>query len=192
VRLFHYHLASSAVRALEASYVERGYELVARYGRVRAEQVSFDAGHDWAELDALGFRLRLTQLGRDGIEVVVQPGKRPEPLVDHVGVLLADDAFRAVLHRADERKLTVQERGGRRTFVATGAGLRLELRRDVPGEVAALQLDLAAAEPARQADGLAFLLGLEATDATLSIGGSTIRLLPGGPAGRPCLVADGD
>jgi hypothetical protein len=192
MRLFHYHLASALVRRLESTYMERGFELVARFGRVGSDQVSFDAGRDWSELDELGFTLRLTQLERDGVEVVVQPGRSQEPLVDHVGVLLDDAAFAAVLDRAAARGLAVQKRGGRRTFVSTGAVLRLELRHDDGGEVGRLRLDVAAAEPARQADGLASLLGLEAADATLSIGGSTIRFLPDGPAGRPRLVADRD
>ena len=190
VRLFHYHLASSCVRELEAAYVERGYALVARYGRVGTEQVAFAADRGWAELDELGFGLRLTQLEREGVELVVQPGKWVLPLVDHVGVLLDDDAFAAVLRRAAEREVAVQERGGRRTFVSTGVGLRLELRRDDARELAPLQLDLAGAEPVRQADGLASLLGLEAADSTLSIAGSTITFQPGGPVGRPRLVAD--
>jgi hypothetical protein len=192
MRLFHYHLASALVRELEATYVKRGFELVARYGRVGSEQVSFEASRGWEELDELGFRLRLTQLEREGVEVVVQPGRSAEPLVDHVGVLLHDDMFAAVLDRATERGRAVQERGGRRTFVSTGGGLRLELRDDDGREVALLRLDLAAAEPARQADGLASLLGLDVADATLSIGGSVIRFELGGPFGRPRLVTDGD
>ena len=38
-----------------------------------------------------------------------------------------EDDFTAAIARADQLKLRVQEHGGRRTFVATGAGYRVEL-----------------------------------------------------------------
>ena len=191
MRLFHFHLAAADYRAVEARYVACGFRLVARYGRLGRESTSFDAGHGWDELDAIGFRLRLTQLERDGIELVVQPGRWELPLVDHVGVLLDGDELDAVLRRAKSRRLTVQERGDRRTFVSTGTGLRLEVRRESDGDVAPFSLELATAEPERMAGALAELLGLEPIAGDLDIAGSTVHFRSGGPAGRPQLVAAG-
>jgi hypothetical protein len=191
VRLFHYHLAAADEREVEALYLVRDFELVARYGRVGREQVSFDAERSWDELDRLGFRLRLLQLERDGVEVVVQPGRWAPPRVDHVGVLLMDDEFDAVLRRAGEQRLAVQERGGRRTFVSTGAGLRLEIRRDPGGDVARLALELESVDPVVQAAALASPLGLQASAGRVSIGSSTIEFVSGGPSGRPQFLADG-
>src|SRR4051794_41917736 len=87
---------------------------------------SFEPGRGWRELDELGFKLRLTELERGAVNVVVQPGQWELPRVDHLGFALDDDEFVETLARAEMRELRVQEHGGRRTFVSTNAGYRLE------------------------------------------------------------------
>src|SRR2546427_7433224 len=75
----------------------------------------------------MGFKLRLSELERGAVNVVVQPGQWELPRVDHLGFVLDDDAFAATLARAERLDLRIQEHGGRRTFVSTNAGYRLEL-----------------------------------------------------------------
>src|SRR5213078_2548876 len=128
VHLFHYHLVTSKVREVEARYVGKlGFTLVARHGRIAEEPTSFEAGYGWDELDRMGFKLRLTELERGAVNVVVQPGQWELPRVDHLGFVLDEDAFAATLARAERHDLRIQEHGGRRTFVSTNAGYRLEL-----------------------------------------------------------------
>lgn len=128
MQVFHYHLVTSKVRPVEARYLGKlGFELIARYGRIGEETASFESGVAWEELERLGFRLRLTELQRGAVNVVIQPGQWELPRVDHVGLALDEDEFEAALERAAELELRVQEHGGRRTFVSTGAGYRLEL-----------------------------------------------------------------
>src|SRR6266542_6881993 len=128
VELFHYHLVTSRVREVEARYLAKlGFELVARYGRIGEEHRGYEPGVSWEELDEIGFKLRLSELERGAVNVVVQPGQWDLPRVDHLGLVLDDDDFSAALVRADELQLRIQEHGARRTFVATGAGFRLEL-----------------------------------------------------------------
>src|SRR5205085_3616887 len=91
------------------------------------ELTSYEPGVSWEELDALGFKLRLTELEKGSVNVVVQPGQWPVPRVDHLGLVLDEDEFEAALERAERNGLRVQEHGGRRTFVSTNAGYRLEL-----------------------------------------------------------------
>src|ERR671930_102552 len=137
LHLFHYHLVTSNVREVEARYLARlGFRLVARYGRIGEEQVHYEAGVSWEELERMGFRHRLSELERGAVNVVVQPGQWPLPRVDHLGVALDDDEFQDVLERATELRFRVQEYPGRRTFVATDAGYRVEVhpQRDWIGE----------------------------------------------------------
>ena len=76
VQLFHYHLVTSRVRQVEARYVGKlAFELVARHGRIGEEYQSFEAGFSWEELDRMGFKLRLSELERGAVNVVVQPGQ---------------------------------------------------------------------------------------------------------------------
>jgi hypothetical protein len=104
------------VRDIEARYLAKlAFRLIARYGRIGEDQVHYEAGVSWDELERAGFRHRLSELERGAVNVVVQPGQWPLPRVDHIGVALDDDEFEEVLARATELRLRVQEYPGRRT-----------------------------------------------------------------------------
>lgn len=200
MHLFHYHLVTSQLREVEARYLGRlGFDLVARYGRVGDDHVAVEPGLSWERLDRDGFKLRLSELERGAVNVVIQPGHWRIPRVDHIGVALDEDDFQSVLGRAMQWNLRVQEHGGRRTFVATNAGYRLEVHppREWIEELLALQdnlklaeLQLRADEPETKAGALADILGLEMANNAVDVGGTIVRFLPGGPEGRPELYGE--
>jgi len=200
VQLFHYHLVTSKVREVEARYLAKlGFQLIARYGRVEDEHRGYEPGVSWEELDEIGFKLRLSELERGAVNVVVQPGQWDLPRVDHLGLVLDDDDFSAALVRADELQLRIQEHGARRTFVATGAGFRLELHPprdwidellDNRNELALAELHLRAQDPGDKAVALADLLGLEQRNGVVEIGETLVKFVPGGPQGRPELYGE--
>jgi len=195
VQLFHYHLVTSVVREVEARYLGKlAFELVARYGRVGDDTISYDAGLGWPELDAMDFKLRLSELERGAVNVVVQPGQWRLPRVDHFGLALDEDAFNEAIERAIAAELRIQSHGGRRTFVSTASGFRLELHppRDWiddllthDNELRLAELELKTDDPAGKATAVAQILGLEARDGTLDIGDAKVKFVPGGPQGRP-------
>src|SRR5207302_11379986 len=195
LHMFHYHLVTSRVREVEARCTGKlGFDLVARHGRVGEDLQSFEPGLSWAELDALGFKLRLAELERGAVNVVVQPGQWPLPRVDHLGLALDEDEFEAAIARAEEAELRVQEHGGRRTFVSTNAGYRLELHppRDWIDELLdegdRLRLSephLKADDPEAKAVALAEVLECERLGADVEVGDTLVRFVPGGPQGRP-------
>ena len=200
MELFHYHLVTSDVRDVEARYLGKlGFRLIARYGRIGEDQVHFEAGVSWEELEQKGFRHRLSELERGAVNVVVQPGQWPLPRVDHLGVALDDDEFHEVLERATKRRLRVQEYPGRRTFVATDAGYRLEVhpQRDWidellenADELRLEELHLRADDPSAKAEALCGLLEVDQSDSEVVVGRTTVRFLPDGPRGRPELHAE--
>ena len=200
MRLFHYHLVTSKVRETEARYLGRlAFSLLGRYGRISEEHATFEAGVSWEELDRMGFRLRLSELQRGAVNVVVQPGHWEIPRVDHLGVALDEDEFVAVLTRANLGGLKVQEHAERRTFVATQAGFRLEIHppREWLDELLTddsqlrlAELQLRADDPEMKATGLAGLLGADADGAVVTLDGTVVRFLQGGPQGRPELHAE--
>jgi catechol 2,3-dioxygenase-like lactoylglutathione lyase family enzyme len=200
VHLFHYHLVTSRVREVEARYIGKlGFDLIARHGRIGEDLTSYEPGVSWNELDALGFKLRLSELELGAVNVVVQPGQWPLPRVDHLGLALDDDEFEATLARAEELELRVQEHGGRRTFVSTNAGYRLELHppRDWIEELLSQgnrlllsEIHLRADDPDAKAAALADLLDLERIGDDVEIGDTLVRFVPGGPQGRPELHAE--
>jgi hypothetical protein len=200
VDLFHYHLISSELRDVEARYVGKlGFDLIARYGRIGDDQVAIEPGVSWEQLDRDGFKLRLTELERGSVNVVVQPGHWRIPRVDHIGLALDEEEFQSVLGRALDSNLRVQEHGGRRTFIATTAGYRLEVHPprawieellEKQGEFRLAELHLRTDEPLRKAVALADLLGLKVVGSAVFVGETAVSFLPGGPEGRPELCGE--
>src|SRR4051794_8151293 len=144
----------------------------------------------WEQLDREGFKLRLSELERGAVNVVIQPGHWRLPRVDHLGVALDEDEFHEVLARAAQWNLRVQEHGGRRTFVATNAGYRIEVHPprdwidDLLAEQAELrlaELQLKADEPDAKAGALADILGLEVAGGdSVTVGETVVRFLADG------------
>jgi catechol 2,3-dioxygenase-like lactoylglutathione lyase family enzyme len=198
--LFHYHLVTSNVREVEARYLGKlGFRLVARYGRVGEDQLHYEAGVSWEQLEKAGFRHRLSELERGAVNVVVQPGQWKLPRVDHLGVALDDDEFQEVLERATELRFRVQEYPGRRTFIATDAGYRVEVhpQRDwiddllaSADELRLSELQLRADDPRAKAEALMRLLEAEGDEGEVELGDATIRFVEGGPRGRPELYGE--
>ena len=195
MQLFHYHLVTSKVREVEARYLGKlGFRLVARYGRIGEQQAHYEAGVSWTELDRIGFKLRLTELERGAVNVVVQPGQWELPRVDHIGIALDDEEFLFTLDRATQLGLGVQEYPGRRTFIATDAGYRLEVHPqrdwidDLLGqspELRLAELELRADQPDAKASGLVRVLDAISDGPDVHIGDAVVRFLPEGPRGRP-------
>lgn len=195
MQLFHYHLVTSRVREVEARYLAKlGFELIARYGRVGEEHRAYESGVSWEELDQVDFKHRLSELERGAVNVVVQPGQWDLPRVDHIGLVLDDDDFAATLARAEELNLRVQEHGTRRTFIATGAGYRIEIHPprewidellDEGSLLSLAELQLKADNPHEKAAVLAEILDLPLHDAAVSVGETVVRFVDGGPTGRP-------
>ena len=185
---------------MEARYLGKlGFDLVGRYGRVGEDMTSFEPGYGWEDLDRMGFKLRLSELERGAVNVVVQPGQWELPRIDHLGLALDDDDFIATVTRAQLRDLRIQEHGGRRTFVSTNAGYRLELHppHDWLDELIENERDLRLAElhlraddPELKASALGELLDAPYTEDTVKIGETLVRFIAGGPQGRPQLHAE--
>jgi hypothetical protein len=200
VHLFHYHLVTSRLRDVEARYLGKlGFHLVARYGRIGEDHLAAEPGTSWESLDRQGFKLRLSELERGAVNVVVQPGHWQIPRVDHLGVALDADDFEAVLSRAAGWNLRIQEHGGRRTFVATNAGYRLEVHPPREwieellqdgNELRIAELQLRADDPEAKAGALADLFALGMEDNAVQVGETVVRFLSGGPEGRPELYAE--
>ena len=197
MKLFHYHLVTSRVRQVEQRYLAKlAFDLVARHGRIGEDYQSFEPGMSWEELDRMGFKLRLTELERGAVNVVVQPGQWDLPRVDHLGLALDEDEFSEVVDRAVDQELRVQAHGGRRTFIATNAGYRLEIHPPrewldellEASEVLQLtELQLLADDPEAKASVLAELLDAERDGTSVMVGDSVVSFIPGGPQGRPQL-----
>jgi hypothetical protein len=176
-----------------------GFTLVARYGRLGEDTVAAEPGVSWEQLDRDGFKLRLTELERGAVNVVVQPGQWEIPRVDHLGLALGEDDFAGAVERAARREMRLQEYPSGRTFVALGVGYRLELHPPqewtdaLVGSAAELrlaELHLHADKPGSKAAALGAVLDLPVDETDVDVGGTIVRFIAGGPQGRPELRAE--
>ena len=200
MHLFHYHLVTSKVRILEARYLGKlGFSLVGRYGWRGESSHWFEAGTSWEELDRMGFRLRLVEVARGAVNVVLQPGHWDVPRVDHLGFALDDEEYDGALDRAADLGLKIQDHPGKRTFIATEAGYRLEVHppRDWiedtiadAEELRLTELHLRASDPEEKAVALSEILAADREGTQVIVGTSLVRFLPDGPEGRPELVTE--
>jgi hypothetical protein len=200
VHLFHYHLVTSKVRLVEARYVGKlGFDLVARYGWLGDNSHWFEPGVSWDELDEMGFRLRLIELARGAVNVVLQPGHWERPRVDHLGVALDEDGFQEALERAADLDLKIQDHPGKRTFIVTNAGYRLEVHPPrewieealtQANDLRLAEIHLRADDPEVKAEAIASVLNADRAGADVEVGDTIVRFLPDGPEGRPELAAE--
>jgi hypothetical protein len=191
---------TSKVRALEGRYLGKlGFELIGRYGWRGENSQWFEPGTSWEALDEMGFRLRLVELTRGAVNVVLQPGHWDVPRVDHFGIALDESEYETVIDRADELGLKIQDHPGKRTFVTTEAGYRLEVHppRDwiedaleQADDLRLSELHLRAEDPHDKARAIAEILEVEPFGSDVAIGDTIVRFLPGGPEGRPELAAE--
>jgi hypothetical protein len=200
VQLFHYHLVTSKVRLVEARYVGKlGFDLVARYGWLGDNSHWFEPGVSWDELDEMGFRLRLIELARGAVNVVLQPGHWERPRVDHLGVALDEDGFQEALERAADLDLKIQDHPGKRTFIVTNAGYRLEVHPPrewieetltQADDLRLAEIHLRADDPEVKAEAIAGVLDADREGGDVAVGDTIVRFLPDGPEGRPELAAE--
>ena len=121
-RTFHLHFNTPDVSAAERRLSGLGLPLYRRFGRVDGEFVALDASD---EVPA-GFELRLQNHQIGYVNVTVAPGRKPH--FDHLG--LCTEEFGHIVNRVEEAGWSIRDPDGRRPFVMTPWGFRVEVHRD--------------------------------------------------------------
>ncbi len=121
-RLFHLHFNTPDVSRAETELHAHGLLPSRRFGQVDGEFHALDAAAPIPD----GFRLRLQNAQRGYVNVTIAPGRKPH--FDHLG--LCTTAFDAICDRATAAGWSVRDRDGRRTFIMTPWGFRVELHPD--------------------------------------------------------------
>lgn len=124
--LFHLHFDAPDVPALEASYARAGFRVRGRFGYVGREHRRFDPEVSYDELQANGVRLRLVELERGAVNVVLMRSRSAEVRFGHLGFIANGSEREPILRRAADLGLRV--RGGTiRWLISTGQHFSLEL-----------------------------------------------------------------
>jgi hypothetical protein len=126
VLLYHVHFDVADVQAAEAEWEERGFGVVARFGYVGKEHRRFEPETEWEELAELRVRLRLVELERGAVNVVLMRSRFPELRLGQVGFATSAAEQRAALDRAQAAGARIRN-GGFRSFVPSGQRFDFEL-----------------------------------------------------------------
>jgi hypothetical protein len=126
VLLFHLHFNVADVRALEADFVGSGFGVVARFGYRARVHESFGPEVSWEELDAMGIRLRLVELERGAVNIVLMRGRDPRPGLGQIGFVAGPGERDAILESAERLGLRTAP-DPLRSFVTLDKRLDLEL-----------------------------------------------------------------
>lgn len=121
-RLFHLHFNTPAVASAQRALADRGIPLRQRFGQVAGESVALAPDENAPE----DFQLRLQSHRQDYVDVTLAPGQRPH--FDHLGICTSE--FGALTERAERNDWSVRDPNGRRPFVMTPWGFRVEVHRD--------------------------------------------------------------
>lgn len=119
--LYHVHFEVPDVAAAEAELGRQGFSVKARFGYIGREHRRFEPDEP---LD--GARLRLSELERGAVNVVLMPSRFPERRLGHFGIAVSPDERAAVLGRAAELDLRTKP-DEVRSFVGIDRQLQLEL-----------------------------------------------------------------
>ena len=171
--LFHVHFEVPDVAAAEGEFDRKGFRVKARFGYVGREHRRFEPDEP---LD--GARLRLSELERGAVNIVLMPSRFPERRLGHFGVAVSPREHGAVLERAAQLGLRTKPNEVR-SFIGIGRQLQLELSdaRRYDYDDAALdalrieRLEIACANPDETMTRLRELLGADLAD--------RIALVPG-------------
>ncbi|MFD1512111.1 hypothetical protein [Halomarina rubra] len=120
-RLFHLHVNTPDVAALESWLDSLGVPLRQRFGILDGESVALAPGEDAPD----GWRLRLQSHRVGAVDVTLAPGQRRR--FDHLGVVT--NAFDDVVVRVEATGWSVRDPDGRRPFVMTPWTFRVEVHR---------------------------------------------------------------
>ena len=126
VLLFHLHFNAADVPGLEAEFVASGFGVVKRFGYRGRVHESFGPEVPWEELDAMGIRLRLVELERGAVNIVLMRGRDPHPKLGQIGFASGPGERDAILARADRLGLKTAP-DPLRSFVTLDKRLDLEL-----------------------------------------------------------------
>jgi hypothetical protein len=121
VLLFHVHFEVPDVPAAEGEFARQGFGVKARFGYVGKEHRRFQP-----EEPLEGARLRLSELERGAVNVVLMPSRFPERRLGHFGVAVSPAEHAAVLERAGALGLRTKP-DEVRSFVGIDRQLQLEL-----------------------------------------------------------------
>ena len=176
--LFHVHFDVADVPASEAEFERDGFRVKARFGFVGREHRRFDPSIGWDELAELGVRLRLVELERGAVNVVLMRAKAPDRRLGQVGFTATGEERGDVLARAAACGLK-SEPDDVRSFVRLDHRLDLELSdagryaydAAALAELRIESLEVACARPERSAMLARMLLGPEHA--------ASLRFVPG-------------
>ncbi|WP_261128892.1 hypothetical protein [Bacillus sp. Marseille-Q3570] len=128
--LFHYHYWTPYLEQMENHYLNLGFRVHQRIGKLGGEFQSFNPPLTWEDFREKDILFRIIEMKKGNVNVTFGYGKRIN--FEHIGFIVTKDEHDQLCQRADNMNWKVKP-GERRTFISTPYGFSIELQthRDV-------------------------------------------------------------
>ena len=132
ISLFHLHFYINDLELYEDFFVTKlGMPIKGRFSKDTGQ---LPPDISWKQILADQIKLRLVELERGGVNIVLMPGRWEKPRLEHFGLILPPEQFSNVLERTRELGLKIKE-NPKRTFLSTKLGFRIEIHCDETKEM---------------------------------------------------------
>jgi len=133
--LFHYHFWTPFLEETEQFYQANGFRVSLRMGKYKGDFETFNPPLTWNDFREKNIVFRIIEMRKGAVNITFGYGKKI--IFDHIGFLVSKEEHDVICHNANKMNWEV-DIGGRRTFIATPYGFRIELqtRKEVVDNVA--------------------------------------------------------
>ena len=127
LRVFHLHFYCQELKLYEEFFTkELGFKII---GRFSVKGGVLPENYEWEQIQNNKIRIRLIELQKGGVNIVIMLGKFEIPKLEHFGFILPSNVFDETLIKARSAGLRVQERPNR-TFISSNLGFRIGIHRN--------------------------------------------------------------
>lgn len=126
--LFHYHFWTPYVEETEKFYVENGFRISLRTGKLKGNFQTFNPPLEWDDFRGKGITFRIIEARKGAINITFGFGKKV--MFDHIGFLVNQNELDEICKNARELNWKVTS-NDRRTFIGTPNDFRIELQSDL-------------------------------------------------------------
>lgn len=126
--LFHYHFWTPYLEETEKFYIEGGFRISLRTGKLKGEYQTFNPPLGWDDFRDEDITFRIIEARKGAINITFGFGKKV--MFDHIGFLLDPNEIDEICKKAKEMDWKVSS-NNRRTFIGTPYGFRIELQSNV-------------------------------------------------------------
>lgn len=124
IKIFHLHFYTKHYKEIEEFFVsELGFKVKGRFSK---NDGPLDKNISWNEIESKNIPLRLIEIEKGLVNIVLMPARFDKAKLEHFGLLLTEDNYKSAISKAKGLGLNVRQNPNR-TFIDSKLGFRIEI-----------------------------------------------------------------